>query len=265
MVDSAEGERPPVSLSEQTAYRRFEYGRPAETEGGPVPRESLVRLHVNGREWAAIMATPEQLDLLVIGFLRSEGIITGLDGIRRVVVCPSGTCVEVWLRDASMEAPALRVLTSGCGGGITFSDMLEGVTPNPSQLRVTPGQLGRLLTKMQEAQRTRGVHTAALAEGEDVLAVVEDVGRHNTIDKLWGYCLVNGIAPQGRILLSTGRISSEMLNKAAHMGTPVVASRTAPTTLSVALANAWRLTLVGYVRRDSLNVYTTPERVVEGG
>jgi FdhD protein len=229
---------------------------------GPVPREALVRLHVNGREWAAIMATPAQLDLLVIGFLHSEGITRGPEDIRRVVVCPSGTCVEVWLRDATVEPPPVRVLTSGCGGGITFSDMMDGISPVQSDVRVTPGQLGRLLVSMQEAKRTRGVHTAGLAEGEDVLAVVEDVGRHNTIDKLWGYCLVNRIVTEGRILLSTGRISSEMLNKAARMGAPVVASRTSPTTLSVALAEAWHITLVGYVRRDSLNVYTAPERVV---
>lgn len=250
-----------MSLSQVAVIRRFENGRMADVESS-VPRETLVRLHVNGREWASIMATPVQLDLLAIGFLHSEGIARLPGDIRRVVVCPSGTCVEVWLRDANVEPPPVRVLTSGCGGGITFSDMLEGIEPIKSDLRVTPGQLGRLLVAMQETQRTRGVHTAGLAEGEEVLAVVEDVGRHNTIDKLWGYCLVNGIATQGRILLSTGRISSEMLNKAARMGVPVVASRTAPTTLSVALAEAWQLTLVGYVRRDSLNVYTAPERVV---
>lgn len=253
-----------MALSEERAQRRFENGRMTEVIGS-VPRESLVRLHINGREWAAVMATPHQLDLLVIGFLSSEGVIRGLSDIRRIVVCPSGTCVEVWLRDVTIEPPAVRVITSGCGGGITFSDLTEGITPIQSELRVTPGQLGRLLFRLQEGQRTRGVHTAGLAEGEDVLAVVEDVGRHNTIDKLWGYCLTQGIATAGRILLSTGRISSEMLNKAARMGVPVVASRTAPTTLSVALAEAWRITLVGYVRRDSLNVYTTPERVVEDG
>jgi FdhD protein len=237
-----------MSLSEERALRRYENGHMADAVV-LVPREALVRLHVNGREWAAIMATPEQLDLLVLGFLRSEGIISSPAGIRRVVVCPSHTCVEVWLADSAIEPPAVRVLTSGCGGGITFSDMTEGIVPIQSALRASPAQLGRLLARLQEGQRTRGVHTAGLADGEELLAVVEDVGRHNTIDKLWGKCMVQGIATEGRILLSTGRISSEMLNKAARMGVPLVASRTAPTTLSVALAEAWGLTLVGYVRR----------------
>jgi FdhD protein len=87
------------------------------------------------------------------------------------------------------------------------------------------------------------------------------VGRHNAIDKLWGRCLVEKIATRDRILLSTGRISSEMLSKAARMAAPVVASHTSPTTLSVALANAWGVTLAGYVRRGSLSLYAGRERV----
>jgi FdhD protein len=199
----------------------------------------------------------------VLGFLASEGVITSLHDVRRIVVCPSNACVEVWLTDANRSLPGTPILTSGCGGGITFDDLSGERTPVRSEVRVTPRQLGQLLFKLQEMQRTRGVHAAALAEGHELLAIVEDVGRHNTIDKLWGRCLVEGLATRDRILISTGRISSEMLNKATHMGVPVVASRTSPTTLAVALAEAWDVTLVGYVRRDSLNVYSGQERVVD--
>jgi FdhD protein len=171
--------------------------------------------------------------------------------------------VEVWLRRAEFTLPGRPTVTSGCGGGITFADLTAAAQPLTSGLRVSPGQLAALMRGLQETQRTRGIHTSALASGKDLLAVIEDVGRHNTIDKLWGYCLVRDISPRDKILLSTGRISSEMLNKAAVMGVPIVASRTSPTSLSVALAEAWNVTLVGYVRRDSLNVYTARERVVE--
>jgi FdhD protein len=94
------------------------------------------------------------------------------------------------------------------------------------------------------------------------LLVTEDIGRHNTLDKLYGRCLRDGIPTEGRILLATGRISAEMLSKAARMQTPIVASRSSPTTLSLGLAEAWNMTLVGYVRRDSLNVYTGASRVL---
>jgi FdhD protein len=252
----------PVGVSVGVTFRRFENGR-GETVEGAVVREGLVRLHVNGRELATLMCTPHQLDLLALGFLRSEGIIAGLADVRLVKVCPSAACVEVWLRRAEFELPGPPTITSGCGGGVTFADLSAASQPLASHLRVSVGQLGRLMRALQDTQRTRGIHTSALAEDETLLVVVEDVGRHNTIDKLWGYCLVHDISPRDKILLSTGRISSEMLNKAARMGTPVVASRTSPTSLSLALAEVWQLTLVGYVRRDSLNVYTARERVVE--
>lgn len=251
-----------MSASQEVRYTRFEGGRSTQVTGELV-REALVRLHVNGRELAMLMCTPQALDCLALGFLASEGFIRGLDDVRKVVVCPSGACVEVWLRDARFEPPSRRVITSGCGGGITFADLTAAATPLAADVKVSAGQLGRLMFKLQAWQHLRGIHTSALAAGEALLVVAEDVGRHNTIDKLWGQCLRAGIDPAGRILLSTGRISSEMLNKAARMGTPIVVSRTSPTSLSLALAAAWNVTLVGYVRRGSLNVYTGRARVVE--
>jgi FdhD protein len=91
--------------------------------------------------------------------------------------------------------------------------------------------------------------------------VAEDVGRHNTIDRLWGKAMKQNIPTKGKILLATGRISSEMLAKAAKMEVPIVASRTSATSLSISLAQAWNITVVGYVRRNSLRLYTAPQRV----
>jgi formate dehydrogenase assembly factor FdhD len=186
-----------VELSRLVQYARFENGHARPSEGNVV-REALVRLHVNGQELVRLMCTPEQLDYLALGFLRSEGLISELSDVRLLVICPSRACVDVWLRDAEAQLPGMPSVTSGCGGGITFAD-LE-------------------------------------AAGEPV--------RSN------------------RILLTTGRISSEMLGKAARMGCPIVVSRTSPTSLSAALAEAWKITLVGYVRRTSMNVYTGQERVL---
>lgn len=250
-----------MDISTPARYIRFEGGLSQPVEGAVV-REGLVRIHVNGCLWVTLMCSPVQLDQLALGLLAGEGVIRSRGDVRRVVVCPSATCVEVWLHDANVALPTQAIRTSGCGGGVTFHDLTEGVAPICSERLVTPGQLTRLMRALLDTQETRGVHTAALADGERLLHVVEDVGRHNTIDKLWGYCLSEGVPTQDRILLSTGRISSEMLGKAARMGVPVVVSRTSPTSLSVALANAWNVTLVGYLRRDSLNVYSGPQRVV---
>jgi FdhD protein len=95
--------------------------------------------------------------------------------------------------------------------------------------------------------------------------MTQDVGRHNTIDRLWGQALKQGLPTKGNILLTSGRISSEMLNKTAKMGVPVAVSRTSPTSLSVELARAWNITLIGYARGKSFRVYSVPERVRKMG
>lgn len=251
-----------MPVSQQVELVRFETGR-LKRETGHVVAEGLVRLHVNGHELATLMCSPHELDVLALGFLANEGIIVDRADVRLVKVCPSQTCVEVWLRDAERVLPTRGIITSGCGGGITFADLAAGVEPLASDVRITPRQLGRLLASLQATQLIRGIHTAALAEGESLLVVAEDVGRHNTVDRLRGKCLLQELPTEGRVLLSTGRISSEMLNKAARMRVPVVASRTSPTSLSVVLAQAWNITLVGYVRRDSLNVYAGHARIAD--
>jgi len=230
-----------------------------------VIEEGFVSIFVNGEELATVMCSPREQDRLALGFLCNEGIIDAIDDVRALHICPSGACVDVWLRRHDFVRPQRLILTSGCGGGVTFDDLSKTIEPLDSPLTLAPGRLFELMGAMQQSgslyARARGVHTSALADGERLRVVAEDVGRHNTIDKLRGACLLEGIDPRGMILLCTGRISSEMINKAARMGCPMVASRTSPTSLSVRLAREWNITLAGYVRRDSMNVYAHPRRL----
>ncbi len=114
----------------------------------------------------------------------------------------------------------------------------------------------------QRYQQARGIHTAALASAERLLLQTEDIGRHTALDKLRGAALVQGLATSGMILLTSGRISSEMINKARRFETPIVCSRTSPTSTSVALAEAWGITIVSYLRQNRMRVYTHVERVI---
>jgi FdhD protein len=110
-------------------------------------------------------------------------------------------------------------------------------------------------------RQVRGVHTSILGSADGLLLTAEDIGRHNTVDKLAGKALQAGISTRDHLIVTSGRISSEMLGKARQMGVPVVASRTAPTSISVRLAELWNICLIGYVRQDGMRIYTHPYRL----
>lgn len=234
---------------------------PVEAE---VIEEALVTIYVNGRELATIMSTPLEQDYLALGFLKNEGFIEGMDEVDAVHISRDGCCVDVWLNHA-VARPKRVIITSGCGGGVTFDDPSIGIEPLQDETQLKPARLFELINMLHYPgslyARARGSHSAGISDGQALLVQTEDVGRHNTIDKLTGACLVMGIKTQGRILLATGRVSSEMLRKGALMGCPIIASRNSPTSMSVSMAQAWNITLVGYVRRDSFRVYTHARRL----
>ncbi len=233
-----------------------------------IPREERVVLHVNGREWVGWMCPPVSLEELTLGFLFNEGVISGMEDVAHIRICGTGRCVDVWL-EKDVDPPGLPTVTSGCSGGTTFETMREAREPLTSPASITPEQVVRLMRKLHRASNLHravgGIHTSALAEGEELVCAMEDVGRHNTVDKLAGYCLRRGLPMRDRVLLTSGRVSSEMLAKAARMGTPVVVSRTSPTSLAVDLARAWNITLIGYVRGRGFRVYAGGHRVQERG
>ena len=237
-----------------------------EVVDAEVIHERLVTIFVNGQELATIMCSPCLQDALALGFLANEGVIESLDDVRAVHICPSGACVDVWLRSANFDPPRRMILTSGCGGGVTFNDLSQTFEPLHSDLRVTSDQLWHLMDELNQSatlyQRAGGVHTANLSTTDHHLLVAEDVGRHNTVDKLCGLALQQGIKTRDHLMLTSGRISSEMITKARRMQIPIVASHTSPTSLSVELAKEWNITLIGYLRRNSMNIYTQPERVL---
>jgi FdhD protein len=238
-------------------YLRIRSGRTEEISG-EVVREQPLTIHVNGERFVTLLCSPVQLEALVVGYLWMETIIADLGDITRLEVSMVDGRADVILRHP-VTLPTERILTSGCGGGITFRidhrlfpRLQSSVTVRPPQLIA---RMKDLFNAAVHYQTSRGIHGAALSDGETLLVVAEDVGRHNAVDKVKGEALLRGLATQDRVLLSTGRISSEMLLKAARMGVPVVASRTSPTEMAVGLAEQLGITVCGYVRPDGLNLY----------
>jgi FdhD protein len=207
----------------------------------------------------------------VLGFLYIEGLVEGPEDIELLRICLEDRVAEVVLRDRDFTPPARRILTSGCTGGQTFGKYLEEIDRFKVQetAAVEPSLLYRLMRRLYESatlyKRSGGVHTSVLADGEQLLIVGEDIGRHNTLDKIQGEALLRGIPTAGRLLLTSGRISSEMLIKAAIMGAAIVGSRTSPTELAVTLAERLNVTVVGYIRQASMNVYSHPWRLADRG
>jgi FdhD protein len=226
--------------------------------------EVLACISVNGRELATFMCSPNELDKLALGFLYNEGIIESMKDVASLHLSKSD-CVEIFL-NKEFTPPERLIVTAGCGGGVTFDDFSKRHDPLILDTRIAPEELSALMKQVHLGaelyQRSGGIHTAALADADQILIQVEDLGRHNCVDKIAGAALQRNISTRGKILLTSGRISSEMINKARRLETPIVCSRTSPTSLSVRLAQAWNVTLVAYMVQDRMRIYSHPERVL---
>ncbi|HWN55913.1 MAG TPA: formate dehydrogenase accessory sulfurtransferase FdhD [Methylomirabilota bacterium] len=247
-------------------YFQLKGGRFQEVKA-EVVREQPVTVYVNGERFLTLLCSPFDLEPLVLGYLWMEKVIAGLDEVAALEVSEVDGRAEVTLT-RPVTLPTERILTSGCGGGITFRIDPRLFPRVRSTLKVKPealaARLHDLLRDARHYHASRGIHGAALADADRVLLIAEDVGRHNAVDKLKGLALLRGLPTDDRILLSTGRVSSEMLLKAARMGVPLIASRTSPTEMAVALAEQLGITVAGYVRGDGLNLYAGDALDVSG-
>ena len=237
-----------------------------------LPNEMMLSVFVNRKELVTILCTPEKLNSLVIGFLRSEGFISCLDDIALMRVCPEGSMVDVRLTHQLSDIPSRRILTSGCGSGISF-ETGTNVQPISSCRVFSPTQISssiRSIQRQPESQREnggmrRGVHISALSDGNEILVQADDIGRHNTLDKILGECMLKRIATEDLLLVTTGRISSEMLSKVAKMGVPVVVSLNSATNRAVQRGAELGIAIVGYAHGNQFSVYCCEKRLLPTG
>lgn len=245
-------------------YKFFENGWHRSSVA--VPEEMALDVFINGQELVTILCTPTKLNCLVLGFLYGESIISGLNDVASMRICEDDSLADVRLSKTEFVLPKKRILTSGCGGGAGFTSeprkMVSGV---PANIAVTPGQISSLMKLMMRSadlyNLSGGIHTSTLCDTEKILVQAEDIGRHNTLDKIQGECLLRKIPTNDKILLTSGRVSSEMMRKAASMQTPVVASLTSPTDKAIRLARDSNISLIGYVRGGKMLVYSGIEKL----
>lgn len=242
-------------------------------------REEPLEIRIEGRSIAVVMRTPGHDAELVAGFLVSEGVVKNPRDILEISQCPAttdskGNIVDVLLGGAVVNWESLTrhvFSASSCGlcGKTSIESVFQRFPPVQGDWRVAPELLWSLPDKLRDAQetfsKTGGLHASAMFDLEGRLIVLrEDVGRHNALDKVLGYGLQHELLPFDRhILLVSGRVSFEIMQKALAAGVPLVAAISAPSSLAVDFARESNQTLVGFLRGGSMNVYAGEQRVVQ--
>jgi len=236
--------------------------------------EEPLEIQVDGEPLMVTMRTPGHDIDLAAGFLFTEGLLAGLGGVREIRMCDENTAAVTLGPGGALLRTASRnfMATSACG--VCGKDSIEAIRVRSAfdvaadQVQVSPAMLAGLPDQLREAQRvfrsTGGLHAAGLftADGT-LLALREDVGRHNAVDKLAGWALRSGLLPlAGHVLLVSGRASFELAQKAVMMGVPVLAAVSAPSSLAASLADDAGMTLIGFLRGTTMNVYTGEQRVI---
>jgi FdhD protein len=255
--------------------RMWRAGR--EGEGSrEVPEETPVALVYDAATEAVMMATPADLEDFAYGFSLNEGLIETLDEVQRLDIVPGEHGIEarLWIKPDRGRAISarrrLRVGPTGCGlcGVESLEDAIRLRGRVEAHLRLPPADVMAALKALHGRQplghATRAVHAAGFwAPGDGMVAVREDVGRHNALDKLAGALARQGIDPRRGAVVLTSRVSVEMVQKAVAMGAPVLIAISAPTALALRTAEAAGLTVVAVAREDGFEVFTRPERIAE--
>ena len=245
-------------------------GADAKNEERSIVQEVPLTVFLNGKELITLLTTGDANRELAVGFLLSEGFLQKKEDLKSIRVDDEAGTVEIELSgdlDLTEKLWGKRAVTSGCGKGATFYHVLDSLHAKPvsSELTVAPARVYELMKELNRLsdlyRETRGVHNSALADEGEILVFRDDIGRHNAVDKIRGACFLEEIPLGDKFLVTTGRMSSEIVVKVAKMGVPILISRSAPTSLALDLAERIGLTLIGYVRGEKMTVYTGKQRV----
>jgi FdhD protein len=239
-----------------------------------VAKEFPLTIILNNQELVTLLCSPSNLRYLAVGFLLSEGLLKNKDEIKRIIVDGRKGVVQVETErkeELARGASFSRSIASGGGKGASFySDAAaQGQEKVESKIEISTLGVSALANKFQRRCRiyraTGGVHSAALCDTVNVIVFSEDIGRHNALDKVFGECILRDIETDDRIIITSGRVSSEILLKVAKRNVPIIVSKSAPTNLGVRLAADLGVTLIGFVRGRRMNVYTHAWRIVTHG
>lgn len=223
-------------------------------------------IFLNDKEIITLLCTPKSLKELAVGFLYSEGFIDNLSNIEKIYIDEEKGIAYVYVNEINEFAERFqgkRTITSGCGKGTLFYNVLDSFKSKRIEkpLDIKVEEISNLMKNFNKKSelflKTGGVHSCALCTKSDILIFEEDIGRHNALDKILGRAFLDSMNLSDKFVLTSGRISSEMLIKVAKRGIPLIVSRSAPTSLSVELAKKLNITLIGFARGEKMNIYSS--------
>lgn len=222
-------------------------------------------IFLNEQELVTILCSPQLLQELTVGFLFSENYIENLDAIEKIELGQGCKTVYVSIKEKNRELRdkyrGRRTITSGCGKNISFYNIVDSKTTSKitKKMYIDPASVIQLMREFNDLsvlfKETGGVHSCALSSVDRILFYAEDIGRHNALDKVLGSGHLERVQFDDKLVLTTGRISSEMLIKTAKRRISIIISRSAPTSLAIDLAKELGITLIGFARGDKMNIY----------
>lgn len=240
-------------------------GEKFEAATHEVIEEEPYALFVNGRHAMTAMMSPVALEDFVTGYLYTEQIVKSVDEIESIKI--EKNRLSVLTKNLFKVLGPKKTILSGCGGSASFIDA-EKLPKIKSDLTLSPATIGTLVKSVLNSelhQTTGGIHIVALSGRDTIIAVSEDIGRHNALDRVIGHGLRNGVDFSKTFTIVSGRISSEMVRKCLIANIPVIVSRGATTTLAVDIAEKTGLTVVGFARGGKMNIYSHPYRIEGAG
>jgi FdhD protein len=236
-----------------------------------IPSERPLTVYVDKRELVTLMTLGASPELLVLGYLLNQSLIAGMAEVASIDVDWDVDAAAVKTREGIADIAAKtarRIVTTGCGQGTVFGDAMAHIDavhlPSAQSARIRQGTLSRILEQMRQRQSVHkqagSVHGCALFRGDQMQVFVEDVGRHNAIDTIAGWMAVHGVAGGDKIFYTTGRLTSEMVMKAAKMGVPIIVSRNGVTAMGHQMAERLGMTLFGRAANKHFLCYSGFER-----
>lgn len=227
--------------------------------------EYLYTIFIDSQQYITLMCTPESLKELAIGFLHSESVIESMDDIKSIIVYEDKGYVDIELSNRKLleeKSNQNRIITSGCGKGSIYYNELDKlkINENTHKEEIPYDNISEIMNKFNKESKlfldTGGVHSVALSDLKDIIFFEEDIGRHNALDKIIGRCIEENLDISDKAILTSGRITSEIVLKCAKININYIISRSAPTNVAIDLANMLNIRVIGFARGKRMNIYS---------